>query len=1205
MDDAARRTFVVDEPAGDVTAAASSAPAGPTPASASSAGLIRVLRRSVVGECDAVPTPLGPRKATYLDHTATGRALGFIERYVATQVLPLYANTHTTTSYSGFAAHSFLSEARGIVREALNASDRFDCVLFTGRGATAASNVLAHYLARPVPAVTGGSQEASSDAAAASVTLFECPFPGCGRRYGSQADARLHARTHPDGEQAAHGIRAVTVAAGAPAAAAGAGGAASSAASSAVPDAAAAAAAVQPVHVVVGPWAHHSSLLPWVEAGRHVRLHLLPQDGGCGSEDGGAATDALAFYRSLLRHLHDTLVRIKRDTAASASLPLPPRVVLVFTAASNVTGAMLPEAVVDAVCALAHAHGAVSLWDYAASAPHAGPVDVNPRTSLTLAQALSVVGDAGVGASPAAAATATALDGVDWGGLSPNAPAHPTTRGAVYFSSHKLTGGPGGPGILVLKRSLMATAAAASSSSGDGGSHGIVPAAPGGGTVFFVHPDGSPRYLANDEEREEAGSPDTLGAVRGALALHTLKSGVGWAAVGAREAAMAAVARATWAAHPNIRIVGDGPGPRTPVVSFVLAAAPVPSPSGGSGGSSSPPPRLLHHWGFVAAVLNDVFGIQARGGCLCAGPYVQSLLGWDDAASAAELEAALLGKDELLRPGVVRVSFPFYMGHAAFRHVVRAVAWVASHASELLSLYQPVAESGEWRMHRAAAGAAVEAGYAALPPADLAVAVAPGLSLSPRQVIAAATSAAGAAGAPAVVLSSSHVTAAQKGGWKQHPRRWLQEVRFTGDGGGSGAPAGVSWPSHRVTVDVREDAAAAAAEAAPADGSAAAVAKSPPPSSPVPESALYRAYEAEARLLVAGLAQQRQQQLSAAASGGASSASAAAGPLPSPAAAAVLQHHSPAALLSPRGQPLRWFALAGDVVAGHAAAAAATGSVDWVARVRRWTPPAEAAAGPMDAGAAAALGGVWSAPPAEFTALLSTDAPSVAHLVAWDGPPADGSDDGGSEDDDAAVADTVGPRKAAAAPPPVAAAGGRNKRRGGGAAAGSSSAAGSASAPPAKRPALAPPSPVVAAAAGDADDVRMGDDATSESGSTAASSSSSAAAATAAAPALPGVRSGGGTLRQDLRRDPARAARVKATLAAIARLPPPPAPLSRALSKALGKGIKEFDMIREGDRLLVGLSGGKDSLSLLILLAGLQARAPVAFELAAATVDPQ
>jgi tRNA 2-thiocytidine biosynthesis protein TtcA len=61
----------------------------------------------------------------------------------------------------------------------------------------------------------------------------------------------------------------------------------------------------------------------------------------------------------------------------------------------------------------------------------------------------------------------------------------------------------------------------------------------------------------------------------------------------------------------------------------------------------------------------------------------------------------------------------------------------------------------------------------------------------------------------------------------------------------------------------------------------------------------------------------------------------------------------------------------------------------------------------------------------------------------------------------------------------------------------------------------------------------------------------------------------------------------------------------RSLLTAAGKAIGDFAMIRPGDRVLLGLSGGKDSLSLLHVLLHLQTKAPVRFELAACTVDPK
>ena len=57
--------------------------------------------------------------------------------------------------------------------------------------------------------------------------------------------------------------------------------------------------------------------------------------------------------------------------------------------------------------------------------------------------------------------------------------------------------------------------------------------------------------------------------------------------------------------------------------------------------------------------------------------------------------------------------------------------------------------------------------------------------------------------------------------------------------------------------------------------------------------------------------------------------------------------------------------------------------------------------------------------------------------------------------------------------------------------------------------------------------------------------------------------------------------------------------------RLMGRAIADYQMIREGDRILLGLSGGKDSISLLMALRHLQTYAPITFELAAATVDPQ
>jgi tRNA(Ile)-lysidine synthase TilS/MesJ len=71
-------------------------------------------------------------------------------------------------------------------------------------------------------------------------------------------------------------------------------------------------------------------------------------------------------------------------------------------------------------------------------------------------------------------------------------------------------------------------------------------------------------------------------------------------------------------------------------------------------------------------------------------------------------------------------------------------------------------------------------------------------------------------------------------------------------------------------------------------------------------------------------------------------------------------------------------------------------------------------------------------------------------------------------------------------------------------------------------------------------------------------------------------------------------------LTTSARIKPP-----KSLLRQVGRAIADYQMIGDGDRILLGVSGGKDSLSLLQILLHLQSYAPVQFELAVLTVDPR
>src|SRR5688572_12141995 len=114
------------------------------------APLLRRIRDEVIGDDQVMWGPFGPRRVTYADYTASGRALGFLEDFIRDQVLPRYANTHTESSGTGLQTTRLREDARELVRRAVGGADD-DLVIFCGSGSTAAVNKLVGILELRIP----------------------------------------------------------------------------------------------------------------------------------------------------------------------------------------------------------------------------------------------------------------------------------------------------------------------------------------------------------------------------------------------------------------------------------------------------------------------------------------------------------------------------------------------------------------------------------------------------------------------------------------------------------------------------------------------------------------------------------------------------------------------------------------------------------------------------------------------------------------------------------------------------------------------------------------------------------------------------------------------------------------------------------------------------------------------------------------------
>ncbi|MFY9150791.1 MAG: aminotransferase class V-fold PLP-dependent enzyme [Prolixibacteraceae bacterium] len=189
---------------------------------------------------------------------------------------------------------------------------------------------------------------------------------------------------------------------------------------------------------------------------------------------------------------------------------------------------------------------------------------------------------------------------------------------AVMFSPHKFLGGPGSSGVLVFDQSMY---------------HNTVPDQPGGGTVDWTNPWGKYKYVDDIEIREDGGTPGFLQTIRTALSIR-LKEKMGVDKIHQRENDLLEIAFRGLDSIPDVMILDNNHRERLGVISFYVAKI---------------------HYNLLVKLLNDLFGIQVRGGCACAGTYGHILLEVSHELSD-EITQRINEGDLSLKPGWVRWS---------------------------------------------------------------------------------------------------------------------------------------------------------------------------------------------------------------------------------------------------------------------------------------------------------------------------------------------------------------------------------------------------------------------------------------------------------------------------------------------------------------------------------------------------------------------
>ena len=331
---------------------------------------------------------------------------------------------------------------------------------------------------------------------------------------------------------------------------------------------------------------------------------------------------------------HDGRIDLARLEAELTAYADRPLKIGSFSAASNVTGVISD---VRGISILLHRHGALSFWDVAAAAPYVS-IEMGPFAETA-------------------------------GGRETDPLAY---KDAIFISPHKFIGGPGTPGVLVARRELFQNRVPI----GARRRHRRLREP---GRARLPRPTSSiARRAARRRSSSRSGPASCSGSSRRSGRRRSASARSRSSAARSSAGQLTRTSRSS-ATRPSTgcRSCRSSSGCRTPAR----------MDAGGH--------RYLHH-NYVVALLNDLFGIQSRGGCSCAGPYGHRLLGID-LDTSHEFEREIGRGCEGIKPGWIRVNFNYFISEPVFAFILEAVELVATDGWRLLPHYRFEPATGLWQ----------------------------------------------------------------------------------------------------------------------------------------------------------------------------------------------------------------------------------------------------------------------------------------------------------------------------------------------------------------------------------------------------------------------------------------------------------------------------------------------------------------------------